>query len=285
MDKQKIIQEITAFADGELKSGEKFLKIKSLTETDPEYRFEFDTQKQIHHLLNDRFSGNGAPDYLKQKIQNDLKAIALKNGNTADNYKITGNKGFNPDRKLIFAAAFVFLAIAVMFFLPGSFVGSKYNISDEQGEYNIVARAKNNFSKVTGGAVSPEYRENNPVLVKNYFKDKGIRFDAMIPQCANWQITGSYVSECKGEKLAHTIYQNKKGNTAYLFQVDERCSTVLQKLTVSEGLEEKIGENKYLGFTENNNAVFIWKKNGIIGVLISDSPADKIERGFIVGNL
>lgn len=285
MEPQVDIKNITSYVDGEITSLEESLRIKTLIETSAEFKFEYEVQSGVKSLLQERFSSGCASIELRENILKSLRAEV----NAIEQSKKPVVKKINIIENIIgffthpvpaLAALAGIFFIFIYFFTFGTPERS-FIFDREHGEYNMVERARENFSKILSGELKPQFTEVNPQQIKNFFKTSGVKYETVIPECKYWKILGSVVSDCKGEKLAHTVYTSPKGEVMYLFQVDEEYFTKYKTLDVSEDLMQALKSEKYLKFSEEGTCIFMWKHTGKIFTLISNGNSETIETDFL----
>lgn len=285
MEPNKDIYNITSYLDGEMNAVEEELIIKNKINSSPDYHFEYTSQKEVKNLLTTRFSKSAAPTYLKERIKADLQKQAFsvyeikpEPAKEKSFFSSFFDSLFKPVPAFAFA---VVIAITLLYFNVSRPDGAYFVFDRESGEFNMVQRAKVNFNKIIKGELTPQSFEVEPQQIKQFFRNAGVKYETVIPECTYWKILGSVVSDCKGEKLAHTVYTSPNGEIMYLFQVDEEHFYRYNTLDISQDLEDMLNTEKYLKFVDADNCIFMWKNGGKIFSLISNGNSETIEHDFL----
>jgi hypothetical protein len=144
----------------------------------------------------------------------------------------------------------------------------------------MFVQAKNNFNSITEGKLVPQFTSKNAEEIKNFFNEKGIKYSTLVPNLDNWILFGALVSEDQGEKFAHHVYVGKKGELAYLFQVDESYLNNHEIISLSEDLIKYLDEGNCYSYESEGSVTLFTKMDNNIWAIVSNGNPKEIENTF-----
>ena len=274
MDMKKDI--VTALVDGEITDTTLKKEILDKIESDNDFAIEYKVQSLIKNLVKEKVVFQKTPDKVRVKI---LRSIG------SDTKKISAKKSFLSDLfekpSFSFATAFVVILAIVLIILnrPGTVEKKDFAI-EQMGNDNMFVQAKNNFNSILEGKLIPQLTSTNPEEIKNFFDDSGVKYSTMVPRIAEWSLLGAVVSEDKSEKFAHHVYVGKKGELAYLFQVDESYLYSHEIISLSDDLIKYLDEGNCYSSASNGSVIIFTKLDNNICAIVSNGNPKEIENTF-----
>lgn len=281
MEQSELFEQVTALVDNEIKDETELIRTRQLVQENETLQREFQIQWQIKTSLKTRFGSVEAPPYLKERIiAQILQEIPLRAEPLRKESPIKKKRWFlRPQFALLPLIAAVILAL-VFFFRSGD---SGSIASRQSGINNMFLKAKKNFQSIVEGKLPLEAAAGgtSSEAVMQFFKDKGVKFQPVVPQSKEWELIGSIVSEDNGEKLPHNVYRGKDGKLVYLYQANEECLKKRQAVTLSKDLISMLDEGKSYKYKDGDRNYVVWKDQGNICVLVSNDSMDKLESSFL----
>jgi hypothetical protein len=144
----------------------------------------------------------------------------------------------------------------------------------------MFVQAKNNFNSITEGKLVPQLTSQNADEIKNFFNEQGVKYSTLVPNIADWNLLGAVVSEDHGEKFAHHVYVGKKGELAYLFQVDESYLYDHEIISLSEDLIKYLDEGNCYSYNSEGSVTLFTKMDNNICAIVSNGSPKEIENLF-----
>lgn len=276
----ELLEEITSFADNELKDPVVIGRLKKLIGEDEAVRAEYLIQSRTKNLLSKRFANQTAPDYLKYRITENLRKNIPEEAVLFLPQKKSTLKKF-------FVAKYIFVTAAILLFiLLVSMPFSSENTSEilalqQKGKSNLLVQAQNNFYNIIRGKLSLHFNSSDPKDVIKYFSNKGVTYKTVVPKCPSWKVEGAVISEIDGVKLAHSVYKNSKGEILYLYQVDEKMLNNNSKLCLSGDLCKYLNNGGALKIKENDYSIIMLKQSRNIVAVASNSNLENVETSFL----
>jgi hypothetical protein len=262
---------VTALVDGEVTDASFKQEILSTIESDKDFAIEYKVQSLIKNLVKEKVVIQNTPDKVRVKI---LRSIG------SDTKKISAKKYFLSDLfekpSFSFATAFVVVLAVVLIILnrPGTIEKKDFAI-EQMGHDNMFVQAKNNFNSILEGRLVPQLRSTSSEEIKKFFGDSGVKYMTMVPSIAEWSLLGAVVTDYKSEKFAHHLYIGKKGELAYLFQVDESYLYEHEIISLSDDLIKYLDEgNCYYYESEGTVKLFTKMDNNICAIVSNGNPKE-----------
>ncbi len=264
---------ITSLIDGELTDESMIREIKALIESDPELKKEYELHRFIKSLVHNNCKFRSSPEKLKRKILRKIKWI----GNPLPQpFQFLRDIFSQPS--IAVSGAFALILIVVTLLVNQTSKNKFLDLASEQlGSENMFVQAAANFENILCGKLSPQILTDSPETIKKFFIANGVKYATLIPQIENWKLIGGVVSEAHGEKLAHHVYTNSKGQIIYLFQVDKSCLKKNKSIKLSQNLLSYLDEGKCYCSTKNNCTTLMKKIDDNICAIVSDIPQNEIE--------
>lgn len=270
------IDMVTALVDGEVTDAALKQEIFSKIESEKDFAIEYKVQPFIKNLVKEKVVFQKTPEKVRVKI---LHSIG------SEKNKISTKKSFLTDLfekpSFSFATAFVVILAIVLIILnrPGAVEKKDFAI-EQLGNDNMFIQAKNNFNNILEGKLTLQLKSTNPEEIKKFFAHSGVKYSTMVPSIAEWSLLGAVVSEAKGEKFAHHVYVGKKGELAYLFQVDESYLYDHEIISLSDDLIKYLDEgNCYSSISKGSVTLFTKLGNNICAIMSNGNPKE-IENTF-----
>jgi hypothetical protein len=262
---------VTALVDGEVTDASFKKEIFSTIESDKDFANEYKVQSFIKNLVKEKVVIQNTPDKVRVKI---IRSIG------SDTKKISAKKYFLSDLfekpSFSFATAFVVVLAVVLIILnrPGTIEKKDFAI-EQMGNDNMFVQAKNNFNSILEGRLVPQLRSTSPEEIKKFFGDSGVKYMTMVPSIAEWSLLGAVVTDYKSKKFAHHLYIGKKGELAYLFQVDESYLYEHEIISLSDDLIKYLDEgNCYYYESEGTVKLFTKMDNNICAIVSNGNPKE-----------
>lgn len=287
MEQSELFEQVTALVDNEIKDEAELIKTRQLVQENETLRREFQIQSQIKSSLRTRLGSVEAPPYLKERIiAQVLQEIPLRTEPIIteplrkESPVRTKKKSWFLRPQFAFAPILAAVILAVVFFFRSDDPGSI--ASRQSGLNNMFLQAKKNFQSIVDGKLPLEAAGGtSSEAVMQFFKNKGVKFQPIVPQAKEWDLIGSVVSEDNGEKLPHNVYRGKDGKLVYLYQANEECLKKRKAVTLSKDLISMLDEGKSYKYKDGDRNYVVWKDNGNICVLVSNDSMDKLESSFL----
>ncbi|MGE5350894.1 MAG: hypothetical protein ACM3P0_02355 [Acidobacteriota bacterium] len=272
MEQSELFEQVTALVDNEIKDQVELKEIRQKIEQNETLKTEFLIQSHIKVNLSNRFGSVETPPYLKERIISQiLQEIPVRKE------KVKRLWFLNP--RFAFAPAAAVIILAIIFFFKND---DASNIASQQnGLNNMFLQAKRNFQSIVDGKLQLEAAGSNSDALRQFFKDKGVKFQPMMPQSKQWDLIGAIVSEDNGEKLPHNVYRGKDGKLAYLYQANEECLKKKKAVTLSTDLLKMLDAGKSYKYKDGDRNYLVWKEKNNICVLVSNETMDKLESNFL----
>lgn len=276
MDKQELKYQITALIDNEITDPVKVEEIKKLIETDPELKKEYTVILFTKNLVQKKCEFRAAPNTLRNKIKR--RMVFIENP-LPQPIQFLRNIFSEPVIAVSSGLAAVLIAV-ILILNQGSSVNEMDFAIEQTGSNNMFVQAVSNFDNLVCGKMTPQILSDNPDNIQKFFAEHGVKYSTLIPQMAEWQIIGAVVSEGAGEKFAHHVYSNKKGQMVYLFQVDESYVNRCEAIKLSKRLVDYLEKgNCYC--TPQKEAVTLMKKiDKNIFAVVANTSQTEIENLF-----
>ena len=290
MNKKDLFEFITAFADNEILDPIIRNQIETLIEKDPECKYEYEIQIGIKNLLKKSCFKVEMPEVLKEKILfsiRNYKTSSLQN--LLENIKLSfidifRSKSFNLKYAYIFFI-FFFFSIATFFTFRFysekidklSFEEIKENYYDPE---NYFCQAAQNFKLILEGKLSPQIICRKPDQLKSFFYSNGVAYEIFIPYVENWTLIGGVISETKGKKHAHFIYQTKNDNLIYVYQVSKDCIEKNKTLKLSNKLMNYLKKHNYISLQKNSFYIYAFKLNNNYTIAVTNENLDESNNKF-----
>jgi len=144
----------------------------------------------------------------------------------------------------------------------------------------MLVQAKNNFNSIKEGKLFPQFFSNNAEEIKNFFNENGVKYSTFVPNAINWILIGAFVSEDQGEKFAHHVYAGKKGELAYLFQVDESFLYSQEIISLSDDLIKYLDDGNCYYYKSEGSVILFTKTDNNICAIVSNGNPEELENSF-----
>jgi len=270
------INMISAYIDGEVKDEQVKNEILTKIQNDKDFEIDYRVQSLVKSLIKEKVVYQQTPAKVRAKI---LKSIG--SGTKIQSEKKSFFADLFEKPSFSFATAFVvILAIALIIINRPGVVEKKDFAIEQLGSDNMFVQAKNNFNSITEGKLVPQLTTKNADEIKKFFNDNGVKYSTLVPNVSDWIILGAVVSEDHGEKFAHHVYVGKKGELAYLFQVDESYLYDHEIISLSEDLIKYLDEGNCYSYESNGSVTLFTKKANNICAIVSNGNPKEIENIF-----
>jgi hypothetical protein len=267
---------ISAYIDGEVKDKLLEKEILLRINSDKDFAVEYRLHSLVKTLVKDKVAFKQTPVKVKAKI---LKSIGSSTKVQSTNKSFFADLFEKP--AFSFATAFVvILSIALIIINRPDLVEKKDFAIEQLGSKNMFVQAKSNFNSILLGKLTPQLTSANSDEIKDFFVSNGVKYSTLVPDINNWNLLGAVVSEDKGEKFAHHVYVSKKGELAYLFQVDESYLSSNEIITLSADFIKYLDEgNCYTSVTDSSVTLFTKMDHNICAIVSNGNPKD-VEKTF-----
>lgn len=276
MDTHELKYQLTALIDGELADKSKVIELQSLMAANHELQSEYEILRFTKSLVQRKCLFHSAPEKLRQKITKKIKPVENPLPQPLEFLK---NIFSQP--AIAISGAIAIIIIAVILVLNQSTNNKIPDLASEQyGSENMFIQASSNFNSILAGKLAPQIVTDDADNVKKFFDASGVKYSTQIPECSNWKILGAVVSEAGGEKFAHHVYSNDKGELIYLFQVDESCLNRNDAMKLSENMIEYLDKGKCYFTTKDNSTTLMKKMGNNICAIVSNASKTEVENLF-----
>lgn len=279
MKDQNILEEISALLDNEIKNPEREKELSNLIRDDKNLEIEFNVQSEMKTLLNKRFADSSAPSHIREQIISKINSPEPSKQKSRKN--ILQKISEFIIRPTLAIPAVVIILLGVLIFSSGGDSTDVHQLLDSQiGQSNIFAHAKSTFEKIRSGDQLLQIQSSDPKIVKQFYADKGVIYNAEIPTCECWTLAGGFVTECNGEKIANGIYKNEDGKILYMFHACENFM-VTKNLSLSADLLECLQNGDIITCQEEDCSVVLSKSGTNVFVCISDETIEYLADNVI----
>lgn len=276
MDNKELKYHLTALIDGELSDVSIRTELEKLIASDPSFKEDYSVLKFTKSLVQQKCVMRETPEKLKRKIVRKIKPVENTLPQPLEFLK-------NIFARPVFAVsgAVVLVLLFLLFFINRNSTKETSNLAAEQtGTENMFVQAENNFLGIVEGKLTPQIYSDDEEEIKNFFSEHGVKYSTQIPKCKNWKLVGAVVSESCGEKFAHHVYANDKGELVYVFQVDESYLKKGEAVKLSEHMIEYLDEGNCYISTKNTQTTLMKKMDNNICAIVSNAPEYEIENLF-----
>ncbi|MGE5401397.1 MAG: hypothetical protein ACM3S2_13425 [Ignavibacteriales bacterium] len=275
MEQSERYEQITALVDNEIADIKEQDYLRALIEKDEALKAEYLLQSGLKSLIQTRLKISETPQYLKDRIIHQI----------TDEIPLRKKTVTPPIRRWYLRPAFAFASVAVILLLAVLFLvqgnDGKQIALQQSGLDNMFIQAKNNFQRIKNGELPVQIFSSSTGVVKDFFRQKGVKFQPIVPRFDDWELVGGAVSDDKGEILPHNVYKGKDGKLVYLYQANEECLKREKVLSLSRDLLKMMDEGKYYKYVEGDRSILMWKYKGNICVVVSDDKLNKLEDNFL----
>ncbi len=267
---------IDAYIDGEIKDELLEKELLSKINSDKEFAVEYKVHSLVKNLIKEKVAYQQTPAKVRAKI---LKSIGSETIVKSERKSFFADLFERPS--FSFATALVVvLAIALIIINRPGEVENKDFAVEQLGNKNMFVQAKNNFNAIATGKLLPQLTSQNADEIKNFFNNNGVKYSTLVPKVADWNLLGAVVSEDQGEKFAHHVYVGKKGELAYLFQVDESYLYDHEIISLSEDLIKYLDEGNCYSYESEGSVTLFTKLDNNICAIVSNANPKEIENLF-----
>lgn len=276
MDKNELKYCITELVDNELKNNLLKEEVLSLINKDADAKREYELQRFMKSLVNSRCKFQSAPSALQQKIIKKIKPRELNSISLIDKiHQVLWNPA------AAFTAAIIVIVLAVFFINNKNSTQETYDLLSEQaGTDNMFIQAGANFENINNGKLAPQIISNNPEEIRHFFLENGVKYSALIPEMKDWKILGAVVSEGAGEKFAHHVYTNQKGELIYIYQADKSYINHCEAIKLSQHLIDYLEKGNCFSNSSKKCFTLMKKIGNNIFAIVSNAPKEEIEKLF-----
>lgn len=280
----EVYENITALVDNEIKEKERRETLRRQIENNEDLKFEFEVQQSVKSLLKERFADQKAPEFLKAQVLESIKSKVpekqIAQPKSSDILTYIKRKLIYPKAKLAFGTI-ILLILSTLLFKPFSDKQQMTPSGVEKAELgNLLFEAKENFKKIIDGTLKFHIESSNPNEIYQFFQNAGVGYNVAVPEFKDWDLAGAVVSEAKGKKLAHQIYQGRGKEILYLYQVsNDYCDKSIVK--ISEEIFAHLKTNPFYKLEEKDRATYIWKSKGNVYALVTNEKCERVEKDFL----
>ncbi|MGE5411352.1 MAG: hypothetical protein ACM3MI_10370 [Clostridiales bacterium] len=275
MEANEISEQITALVDNELKDQDDINRLKDIIKNDANSGIEFYIQTNLKSLVKNRTPQLQAPIYLKNRIVEQIKDEIASPKRQKSHRRWYKKLLLTPKYAIALVTAVLAVVLSVVVLITNN-SSRNYSSKSQNPIYNMLTEARKNFQKIAEGKLPLQLSSNSPETVKQFFKQKGVKFDPIVPDFKDWELLGAVVSDQKGEKLPHNLYKCKDGKLVYLYQADEHC--LKNKIvSLSSDISRIVDGGKYYKVSDGEQSALIWKHKGKICVVVSNGNINTVE--------
>jgi hypothetical protein len=276
LENDNLKYQITALIDSEITDEAERTQVKKLIETDPDLKREHEILLLTKSIVQQNCKFRSVPEKLKQKIIKEIKPVENR---IPKPLQFLQNIFSKP--ALAISGALALILIALILILNQKSTTDMPDLSAEQyGAENMFIQASNNFNSILTGKLTPQILTDNAENIKQFFLNNGVKYSTNIPTVKHWKILGAVVSEAGGEKFAHHVYSNDKGELIYLFQVDEGCLNKGKVINLSKKMMKYLNEGKCYMSTKEECTMLMKKMDCNICAIVSNASKTEIENIF-----
>lgn len=274
---EKISKDLTAaLVDNEIFDESLKNQLVSQMESDADLRFDYMVQSLVKNLIRDKVHYQTTPEKVRQKV---IKRIKPKEFNSVSSVGFFPGLFSRPAISFATAVIVVLSVILIILNRPG-IVEQKDFAIEQFGEDNMFIQARNNFRSIVEGKLTPQLTSSNPEEIKNFFELSGVKYSTLVPEIPKWNLLGAVVSEDRGEKFAHHVYANNKGDLVYLFQVDETYLHSHEIIRITDDLLTFLEQGNCYKTQQDNYVTLMAKSDNNIYAVVSNASLDDISQNF-----
>ncbi|MDP4194372.1 MAG: hypothetical protein Q8940_04955 [Bacteroidota bacterium] len=279
MEANELSEQITALVDNELKDQDDINRLKDIIKNDTNSGIEFYIQSNLKNLVKSRVPQLQAPIYLRNRIVEQIKDEVASPNRQKSHRRWYKKLLLTPKYAIVLVIAVLAVVLSVVVLITNN-SSRNYTSTSQNPIYNMLAEARKNFQKISEGKLPLQLSSNSPEAVKQFFKQKGVKFDPIVPEFKDWELLGAVVSDQKGEKLPHNLYRCKDGKLVYLYQADEHCLKS-KIVSLSSDISKIVDTGKYYKVSDGEQSALIWKHKGKICVVVSNGNINTVESKFL----
>ncbi|MDP4173474.1 MAG: hypothetical protein Q8933_05865 [Bacteroidota bacterium] len=279
MEANELSEQITALVDNELKDQDDINRLKDIIKNDTNSGIEFYIQSNLKNLVKSRVPQLQAPIYLRNRIVEQIKDEVASPNRQKSHRRWYKKLLLTPKYAIVLVIAVLAVVLSVVVLITNN-SSRNYTSTSQNPLYNMLAEARKNFQKISEGKLPLQLSSNSPEAVKQFFKQKGVKFDPIVPEFKDWELLGAVVSDQKGEKLPHNLYRCKDGKLVYLYQADEHCLKS-KIVSLSSDISKIVDTGKYYKVSDGEQSALIWKHKGKICVVVSNGNINTVESKFL----
>jgi type II secretory pathway pseudopilin PulG len=280
VEANEISEQITALVDNELKDQDDINRLKDIIKNDSKAGIEFYIETNLKNLVKNRVPQLQAPIYLRNRIVEQIKDEIASPKRQTSRRRWYEKLLLTPKYAIALVTVILAVVLSVVVLITNKNSSKNNNSKNQNPIYNMLAEARKNFQKISEGKLPLQLSSNSPETVKRFFKQKGVKFDPIVPDFKDWELLGAVVSDQKGEKLPHNLYKCKDGKLVYLYQADEHCLKN-KVVSLSSDISKIVDDGKYYKVSDGEQSALIWKHKGKICVVVSNGNINTVESKFL----
>jgi hypothetical protein len=274
MDNRELKYQITALIDGELPE-DIAAEIRKSIDADPKLQREYEILRFTKTLVQKKCEFRKTPAKARKRI---IKRLHYEEDTSPQPLKFLQYIFSQPKYALTGALALILITVILIF--NQEKVPIPDLASEQYGEENMFLQASSNFNNILAGKLVPQLLTDNAENIRKFFAEQGVKYPTCIPTVEQWKIVGAVVSEAGGEKFAHHVYSNEKGNLVYLFQVDKSFLNKCEVIKLSKHMIEYLDSGNCYLCTKDNCTMLMRKMDNNICAIVSNAPKIEIENLF-----
>lgn len=225
-----------------------------------ECNFEFQSLRTAKNIVHEKLKMESVPAEVYYAV-----AHAAKNrATTSLVYKLFGFK-LNPVLAVVILTAFA-VGIYSLFF-------PSYSGMPE--ESNIVSQSLKNYRAVIGGVIKPQLVSSEDNV--HTFLEKEVSFDVIVPRMTGCNSCAGVLSEFKGIKLAHVVYQVGDKNIVYIYQASMTDAMDGTTIGLPDDVKDELRKtDRYVHEYPDNLTIVMWRYNNTLCSAVSSMKKDEM---------
>ncbi len=227
--------------------------------TCPHCNFEFQSLASAKRIVHDRLPRLSVPADVYYSIVN----ATIRSSGRSWFSRLFGIS-LNP------AVALVLLAVVAVG-LYSMFFPSAPAMSEEA---NIISQSVKNYRAVIGGAIKPQLvsTEEN---VRTFLMNE-VGFDVNVPKMKGCNSCAGVLSDFKGIKLAHVVYQ-VDSNIIYIYQAPMNDAMEGSTIGIPDEAKAELEKSDwYVRELENNTTLVMWRYKNTLCSAVSDMKKEQL---------
>ncbi len=152
------------------------------------------------------------------------------------------------------------------------FDSSSTEMSDEM---NIVSQSLQNYQAVIGGSIQPQLVSTEDDVHR--FLENEVTFDVIVPKMKGCNSCAGVLSEFKGVKLAHVVYQVGEKNIIYIYQASMSDAMDGRSIGLPDDIKQELKDTDwYIRELPDNTTIVMWRYKNTLCSAVSNLKKEEM---------
>lgn len=272
-DKHEYAELVTALVDNEINDSQLQAKIRTLSESDSDLKFEYHIQTTIKKTVKNKCRFHTCPSSLRNRIMLDIRTGKFPEESPASSKPVFSLRPW----AYAAAVAVIFLTLFIFRVIDGE-IDPKLEVLESK--FSLDKMAMNNFKAILDSKLSCEIASSDSNTIKSFFHTKGLRYAVRMVCPKGWQYVGAVVSQDNGEKFGHVVLKDSRGNLLYIFEVDQKYLTSEKKLNLDNKIMSTIMAGSCYTQDAESMGIVINKCGSNVRAVVSKENSEKLKSLF-----